>query len=236
MRSIALLALRLAPAIILVVSVPPPPARADLVGPTEYLSFADSPFDEPSLSNFHLETFEDHLFDVPGVVASAGGVTSVVFGVGIIDSVDGDDGAIDGSGLDGDSYFSGGGSEGIEFTFSAAILGTLPTHVGLVWTDGGNSITFEAFDQNGDSLGQLLGDHADDSNSGETGEDRFYGAIHAGGISRIFIRNDAGGIEVDHLQYGGVQAVPEPASIALLGAGGIWLVIRGWRRRRPGRA
>jgi hypothetical protein len=97
-----------------------------------------------------------------------------------------------------------------------------------VWTDvgqvtsgqyGTGDVTFEAFDQYGTTLGVigpfLLGDG---SISGETREDRFFGAINAGGISRIIIRapttNDW---EVDNLQYGlAVQPVPEPATAALL--------------------
>ena len=35
-----------------------------------------------------------------------------------------------------------------------------------------------------------------------TAEDRFYGATNSGGISRIYISNSIGGIEVEHLQYG----------------------------------
>src|SRR5687767_14185007 len=155
-----------------------PLSHAVLIGPTAYLSFGDSPFSSGSFSTFHLETFEDHLLNVPGVTASAGGVTSVVFGPSIHDSVDSDDGFIDGSGLNGDSYFSSFGATGISFTFNAGALGSLPTSAGIVWTDGGSNgqITFEAFDQNGLSLGSLLGGHADGSNVGETGEDRFYGA------------------------------------------------------------
>lgn len=181
-----------------------PLSHAVLTGPTSYLSSSDSPFSSASFSYFHLETFEDHLLNVPGVTASAGGVTSVVFGPSIHDSVDADDGLIDGSGLNGDSYYSALGAAGVSFTFNAGALGSLPTSAGLVWTDGGAGapITFEAFDQNGLSLGILLGGHADGSNVGETGEDRFYGTTNAGGISRIFIANATGGIEVDHLQYG----------------------------------
>src|SRR6266481_7452029 len=77
-----------------------PMLNADtLLGPTPYLSFGDSPFNGPSFSYFHLETFEDHLLNTPGVTGSPGGVTSVVFGPAIHDSVDFDDGVIDGSGL-----------------------------------------------------------------------------------------------------------------------------------------
>jgi RHS repeat-associated protein len=170
--------------------------------PTKYLSTADSPFQRLNSSYFHLENFEDHLFNTPGVVASAGGVASVVFGPTAHDSVDGDDGAINGSGLAGDSYFSASGAAGIRFTFNAAVLGSLPTHAGLVWTDGAGNVTFEAFDSQGVSMG-INGPFniADGSNSGTTGEDTFFGAYNRNGISAIRILNTTGGIEIDHLQY-----------------------------------
>lgn len=194
-------------------------SQAALIGPTPYLSSANSPFSPfTGFTYFHLENFEDHLLNTPGVTASSGGVTSVVFGPSIHDSVDADDGSIDGSGLNGDSFFSAGGSTG--FTFNAGALGGLPDSVGIVWTDGGGTIRFEAFDASNLSLGVLTGNHADGSVSGTTAEDRFYGATHAGGISRITISNTGGGIEVDHLQYGlrgSNNNVPEPSSLALIG-------------------
>ncbi len=55
--------------------------------------------------------------------------------------------------------------------------------------------------------------------SGTTGEDRFFGVIHAGGISRISLSGAT--MEADHLQYGGpaVSSVPEPGTYALLATG-----------------
>lgn len=194
-------------------------AHAGLLGPTPYLSFADSPFAGQTFDSFHLETFEEHALTVPGVTADNGGVVSVVFGPNAHDSVDADDGVIDGSGLNGDDWFSGDGTTGVTWTFDATVLGHLPTSVGIVWTDGVNNIHFEAFDENGVSLGTLTGDHADGSFDGGTAEDRFYGAVNAGGISKIHLYDDpGGGIEMDHLQYG-FQAVPEPSSLAFLGFG-----------------
>ena len=208
-------------------------------GPTPYLSFADSPFNGGSFSYFFLENFEDHLLNTPGVTASAGGVTSVVFGPSIHDSVDADDGAIDGSGLRGDSYFTGDGAGGIRFTFNASVLGSLPTSAGLVWTDGGagTSVTFTVFGETGQQIFTTTqSGFADSSNSGETAEDRFFGASNSAGISAIFMSNASGGMEVDHLQYGaaGVAAIPEPESYAMLLAG---LGVLGFtaRRRRSGR-
>jgi hypothetical protein len=232
-------------ALVIAASLATPAAvSAQILGPSPYLQFSDSPFSGVSaFSYFYLETFEDHLFNTPGVTASAPGVygvnygvASVVFGPNIHDSVDGDDGHIDGSGLAGDSFFTPNGGAGISFIFDAAALGGLPTHAGIVWTDGSNNIFFQAFDQNGVSLGTMTGNHADNSVTGETAEDRFYGAINSGGISRIFISNGASGMEVDHLQYGRLASTaittPEPSAMAMLGTGLIALVPTARRRLR----
>lgn len=90
--------------------------------------------------------------------------------------------------------------------------------MGLVWTDGAGLITFRAYDQNNVLLGTINGEHADASFAGTLVDNRFYGWTNAGGISRVEITNSAGGIEIDHLQYGGSRqaSVPEPASLALL--------------------
>lgn len=210
-------------------------AQATLIGPSPYLSSADSPFSPfTGFTYFSLENFEDHLLNTPGVTAPVGGVTSVVFGPSIHDSVDADDGSIDGSGLAGDSFFSSSGSAGVSFVFDASTLGSLPDTVGIVWTDGAGTISFEAFDASNLSLGILTGTHADGSHNGGAAEDRFYGVTNAGGISRIHISNGSGGIEVDHLQYGlrgSVGQVPEPASLVLLGIGLASLTVM--RRRKP---
>ncbi len=186
-----------------------------LLGPSVYTSFTNSPFNGGSFSYFHLENFESGSLTVPGVIASAG----TVIGPGaLVDSVDGDDGVIDGSGQNGRAFFQNTGLNGIQFTFSSGTLGQLPTHVGIVWTDGSNNIRFEAFDGANNSLGFLTGSHAEANFTGETSEDRFYGIISSGGIGSIFIQSGVptggGGLEVDHLQYG-FAAVPEPATLIL---------------------
>lgn len=231
-----------------------PAGAATLFGPSPYLCFdtatapagcggADSPFKSLPFSFFFLETFEDHLFNVPGVSASAGGVTSVVFGPAIHDSVDADDGVIDGSGLAGDSFFSGSGSAGITFTFSAAVLGALPSHAGIVWTDGAGTISFSASGPGGvlapcSVVGfSIPGVVPDGRFDGTTAEDRFFGCSDPGGISSIFISNSSGGIEVDHLQYGlsgggPGPGVPAPAGLILLGSGLIGMTVARRLRRR----
>ena len=189
-------------------------ALAATVGPSPYTAQAESPFGGVDFSGgyFHIENFEDELLNVPGVTASAG---SPFAPGGITDSVDADDGALDGSGTAGTSFFSGSGATGISFTFDASVLGSLPTHAGIVWTDGSGTIQFEAFDNEGASLG-TIGPFSetgspDDNFNGGTAEDRFFGFGDApNGISRIFISNTAGGIEVDHLQFGSGTAVSPP--------------------------
>src|SRR5512138_1593890 len=96
----------LAALMVLIGSAATASAATTTYGPTPYLSSADSPFAGVSFTYFHLEDFEDHLLNTPGVTGSDGGVASVVFGPSIHDSVDGDDGSIDGSGLNGDDWFS----------------------------------------------------------------------------------------------------------------------------------
>src|SRR5262249_47774582 len=148
---------------------------------------------------FFLETFEDNLLNTPGVTASAGAPT---FGF-LVDSVDCDDGAIDGSGAGGHSFFTGDGATGIRFSFSAAVLGGFPTRAGIVWTDGAGDPTSEPSGPNALSIGTIGPFHIADSNfNSATAEDRFFGVDYPPGISAILIRNTVGGMEVDHLQYG----------------------------------
>src|SRR4051794_1842198 len=104
-----------------------------LYGPLPYLSEADSPFAASiQAGTTRLETFEDGALNTLGVSASTG---ETIGPSGITDSVDGDDGSIDGSGQNGFSYFASPGSIGVTFSFDAVALGGLPTHAGIVWTD-----------------------------------------------------------------------------------------------------
>ncbi len=164
----------------------------------------DSPFDGVDFPLYHyLENFEDHTLNTPGVTASS---TTTSFNAGyvtLVDSVDCDDGKIDGTCASCDALFSGTGA--IDVTFDAHVLGALPTHVGLVWTDGGYScdVTVTGYDA-ADTLiyTQTVSGIGDNSNYGETAEDRFFGIVHYAGVKRIHLANTGGGIEIDHLQYG----------------------------------
>jgi MYXO-CTERM domain-containing protein len=208
-------------------------------GPSPYVTFLDSPFFSlPGWTYFHLEDFEDGALNTPGASASP---TSILAPGTFTDSVDGDDGVVDGLGQRGHSLYSAG-SRSIEFTFNALTLGGLPTHVGIVWTDVGFSddpvpqpalfgdIVVEGFGPGGVSLGTTtLLAHGDLSAQGGTAEDRFFGFGNPAGIEKLTIRMNSDDWEVDHLQYG---LVPEPGTVAA-GAGLAALAAGlAWRRRR----
>ena len=171
-----------------------------LPGNTPYLSRTNSPFFAGILSGaVTLEDFERGAFNIAGVTASAG---QVVGPGGQVDSVDADDGVVDGSGNGGHSYLVNE-TNSVTFSFNAALLGRLPTKVGIVLTDGypvGSGI--EAFDTNGVSLG-VVGpvQIGDDKFTGETAEDRFLGVEFAGGISALRVFYVLADFEVDHLQF-----------------------------------
>ena len=175
------------------------PTDAVLLDPTPYLSFADSPFNAQTFDYFYLKNFEDGVLNTLGVTINQGFLSNSF----AADSVDADDGIIDGSGLNGKSLWH---PDSITFSFDSGILGKLPTHVGIVFTDDtpGGLITFEAFDKNGISLGTKSANLGDNSFYGTTGEDRFFGVIYPEGISKILINdnNSPNNLEVDHLQYG----------------------------------
>jgi hypothetical protein len=199
-------------------------------GPTPYLSQADIPVGLyaggiPTA----LENFEDKSLDF-GITAEPGTfLSTITFNNPIItDSVDGDDGTIDGSGLAGQSWY---GSGQVTFFFS----GPLPTAAGMVWTDGFGTVSFEAFGPGMVSLGVITNIATPDDNVlGGTGEDRFVGVQDLGGIYAIRMSNTVGGTEVDHVQFGNAAtaAVPEPASLAIWGLGALGCAFAGYRWRR----
>ena len=110
-------------------------------------------------------------------------------------SDDVDDGLINDAGTSGHTWYFDGISSMI-FTFSAALLGTLPTHAGLVWTDlglanvraGSCSVLLEAFDMGNNLLG-LIGPSAlgDELFAGQMAEDRFFGITNGDGIGSVRI-------------------------------------------------
>ena len=170
-------------------------ARAvEYFGPTPYLSAADTPAAFAS-GTMHIEDCESGAINPRLTFVE----TITLIGPGSnTDSVDADDGAIDGSGTNGRSLFR------LTPSITVVFAAPLPESAGLVWTDGGNStsVRFEALGADGSSLGVhgpfTLGDGG---NMGGTAEDRFFGARDAGGISRLRIWHTTGGIEIDHIQF-----------------------------------
>lgn len=178
-------------AVVLGVGAAQSASALEFFGPVPYLSIADTP---PGFASgaMDVEDGEDGVLDSRLLTTA-----SIIPPGGITDSVDADDGTIDGSGTAGHSLF---GFPPFEVEF----LPPLPTSAGLVWTDGGTptEVTFEAFGADGQSLGSI-GPFAigDNNNSGGTDEDRFFGVSDQGGILRLRVSHTSGGIEIDHIQF-----------------------------------
>ncbi len=217
-------------------------ATATFIVSNPYLQFSDSPF----ASFATLEDFEDGSL-AAGVSASAGSIKSSTQ-FQDVDSVDGDDGVIDGNGSVGHSWDSGYATS-VTFTFDAGVLGQLPTHVGVVWTDIGSfplpprvthdDVLVRAFDAQGNSIGFTGADGIGDYDIlGNSAEDVFFGTVFLGGIKSIQIVslgsiNGGHRWEIDHLQFGvQPQPVPVPVPAALVLFGSALAGLTGLRRRR----
>lgn len=207
------------------------PAFATGIGPSPYLSSADSPLAGPAYTYFHLENFEDGVLNTPGVVLSAG-LTTIAGPGPQTDSVDGDDGVIDGSGVAGRSLLALQ-TNSFRFDFDAMLLGGLPTHAGVVWTDVGRTnltvgsglVQFRAFDSASMEVASIDAVLGDGDTFGATAEDRFFGAENPAGIAYITISMpDSVDWEIDHLQYG---LIPSPGAAAVIG-----LILPALTRRR----
>jgi hypothetical protein len=225
----------IAPIVLLAVGVGGSSAASPIFyGPTPYLSSADIPVGfYGGGSPTALEDFEDASLDF-GITASSGFIAGPAT---YTDSVDGDDGSIDGLGTAGHSYGMVNAAQ-VTFTFSSLV-----TAAALVFTDAhwDAAISFEAFGPGMVSLG-VLGPYTDPPDGfpdgitwGSTAEDRFFGVQDPDGIlairmsTTIFGPND--GVELDHVQYG---VIPEPEPSLLIGAGLAALALVR-RRSRSGR-
>lgn len=196
-------------------------AADGLLPTTSYASTNDSPFiSEISTGGVLLENFEDSSIDTPGLFISPYRFcnSNVCDAVGAVDSVDGDDGVIDGAGTAGVSLASPHAAEatGLTFTFDPLRFSILPRKVGIVWTDGSNGGTaiFEVFDIDGNLLGSnVVNGIGDASFFGTTSEDRFFGAEFQNGIGSFKISHSGGStMEVDHLQYEVSALLPPSAN------------------------
>lgn len=219
------------------------------LGPTPYLSAADSPFaeylDEP---DFYLEDFEDGELNTPGIFQPLHHVFGTAFH-GVVmepseftDSVDGDDGIIDGAGTAGHSFRSQAlfvsptllqrNTVDVQFEFDETELGYLPNAFGFVWTDGpvgidyfrpGLDLRVVITDSEGNSfLSPYVKLFANIDRNGQTIEDVFFGVIADAGITEVTIFGVYYGdseimpyLEIDHLQYGRL-VVPEPGTYSLV--------------------
>ena len=188
------------------------PLVAELLPVIPYTSVGDSPL---SIANggpfdvdgpeFFLEDAESGVIDLPRLMSKE----AVPAGPGpSTDSVDADDGAIDGSGAGGTSISV---PSDVVLRFDRIALdGDLPTHVGFVWTgperiDGPITVQIEAFDAAGATVASSDPiSMAPSGIEGDTAEDRFFGASFDGGIAalRIFQLNGGDSMEIDHVQYG----------------------------------
>jgi len=194
-------------------------ASAFTLGPLGYKSEADSPWiGNPTLL---IEDFEDGLLNIAGVSKIGGG--DVRLPGNHTDSVDGDDGVIDGIGR-GHSYWVQPDEieTGVTFLFDESLLGDLPNFAGFVWTDGNENATLivEFLDEELNVMSTLIEVLGDGVHTADTAADRFLGFETIAGIGGIRLRADIGGLEIDHLQFG-FTPVPAPASLALLGLAGV---------------
>ncbi len=198
-----------------------------------YRGLADSPIYGGGAAfsggSFHLENFENG--SINALLTATGG--SIRGPSSSTDSVDGDDGSMDGSGQGGHSYSTNGRSMTFRF---ASVQGNKPTMAGLVFTDGrpNSMITFRAWDANGNLIGRVRARLGDLARNGGTAEDRFFGIASDEGISRFRIQSSRPGFEVDHLQFAyGFSVVPVPPALGLglAGLAGVGLWKRFTRRR-----
>jgi hypothetical protein len=231
-------------------------AAITTIGPLPYLSATDSPFLSDASLMTVLEDFEDGALNVPGIVNDELPDYNIppigVDGRGVVmapgpetDSIDGDDGSINGLGIAGNSFRStyyndtvldDNISTALRFHFEPSVTGQYPTAFGFVWTDGEINSRVEAGirDLNGDTHLVFYPQHSlgDAFASGGTAEDRFFGIVSSVGIVEVSFGTlypEEGldrrrTFELDHLQF--AYPVPEPSAFVLLS-------FIAWTRMRP---
>jgi hypothetical protein len=166
---------------------------------------------------FYLEDLESGAVRATGLSIEGGRVVGVNDDPKATDPVDEDDGVIDNA-TDGTVSHSLYDASSVTFVFDKAVLGQLPTHVGIVVTDSDRAFntTLEAFGAAGELLGKKKlynSTFARDTHAcgaGAAEKSRFCGVVSASpGIARLVVtavavnnRVAKSGIEVDHIQYG----------------------------------
>lgn len=191
-------------------------AATTTFGPSAYLQTGDTPagFFCPEcvgwIEDFELDGVPDPFITIDNGMALDPNSFSGLMN-SVTDSVDGDDGSVDGQGNGGWSWFADTNSIAISFANTVK-------NAGLVFTDGdrvSTNIRLEAFDSGGNLLAAIDGgDLADDTFTGETAEDRFMGFNDTdAGIASIVLTMDGGsGIEIDHVHWQEACAIPEPST------------------------
>ena len=208
-------------------------ATTTTFGPSAYLQTGDTPSGffcaecVGWIEDFELGTVDPFLTIDNGSILDPNSFSGLMNSV--TDSVDGDDGSVDGQGNGGYSYFADSNSISISFARNVK-------NAGLVFTDGdrvSTNIRLEAFDMGGNVLATIDGgDLADDFFTGETAEDRFMGFQNKdGNIASITLTMTGGsGIEIDHVHWQEACVIPEPSAGMLVVFGVLGLI--GLRKRR----
>jgi hypothetical protein len=217
--------------LLLVGAIDPVLAGITFLDPIPYLSAADSPFDMSGLgSTFFLEDFEDGVWDLPA------GVEAGPYVIGtpspFTDSVDGDDGVIDGWGTNGHSMWPNFHSHNFlgpptwttsfQMNFDTNLI--VPNSFGLAWTDGvpGSGLTIYVWDDLGNRLPAreyIL--EMDPLHTGGSAFDRFVGFVSDEQIGTIVVNYAYRAwvpmyhFEADHVQFG-LAPIPEPGALGLL--------------------
>lgn len=154
-------------------------------------------------SMYFLEDFEDGMVNTPHLMVDANPDVMILPPGPNTDSVDLDDGALDGLGTAG--YSLGNSATGIVTLIFEGIgnPAVYPTQVGFVWTDGqaNSNILFTVISKDGFPASVFYNGLGDGSQSGTTDEDRFISVEWSVGISQITVAASSSLLEIDHVQY-----------------------------------